>query len=208
MKVYLGPFKYYFGPYQIADLLQKVGVSEDTCHKIGERLDKTWLKPICEFIYKYRQRVERIKIHNYDAWNLGDTVAKIALPLMQEFKRQGIQGAPFVDDEDVPEYLRSTNAPPLTEEEQNYGGVDKNWHPRWEWVVEEIIWALGEVNDPDAEDKLRVSIDPSKPWNEPGIPIEQSLNRYRFDMELYKAWADRKQNGLRLFGKYLEAIWN
>ena len=50
MKVYIGPYKNWIGPYQIADLLQYIGFSEDTCHKIGERLSKTFLNTICLWI--------------------------------------------------------------------------------------------------------------------------------------------------------------
>jgi hypothetical protein len=55
------------GPYQLADLLQYVGFSKDRCFKIGERLSKTWVNSVCQWIYDRRKRSIKIKI--VDEWN-------------------------------------------------------------------------------------------------------------------------------------------
>ena len=35
MKVYIGPYKEWWGVYQLADLLKKVNVSQNRCEEIG-----------------------------------------------------------------------------------------------------------------------------------------------------------------------------
>ena len=83
-----------------------------------------------------KQKV-KIKIRNCDAWNLDYTMALILLPMFKRLKKiKG--GASLISDDDVPEELKSTSAPPLVDEYD----VDDNYFPRYEWVLSEIIWAL------------------------------------------------------------------
>lgn len=229
MKVYIGPYDHWFRPaHWLKNWIQNLygfsgkqhwHVIERLKYKASEELEKLddwieelWLYKCLEFIERWvRDRYERkirIRIDKYDVWNLGDTLALIALPMLYEFKRQGIDGAPHVEDEDVPEYLRSTSAPPLTEEEQNHGAVDKLWHQRWEWVVGEMIWAFEQVNDPDSDSQFHTDADPEKPRFEKGISFQEMMDRGKYDREGHEKFCERKRNGLRLFGKYLEAIWN
>ena len=52
-----------------------------------------------------------IHIDDYDTWSMDHTLAPIIAPMLKQLKATK-HGAPFVDDEDVPEHLRSTNAKP------------------------------------------------------------------------------------------------
>ncbi len=88
MKVNIGPFKKFWGPYQIADLLQHVGVSEDKCDNIGRWLHDTWLTSACEYINSVNPRTVSVHIDNYDVWNGMETIASIVHPLLVEFRRQ------------------------------------------------------------------------------------------------------------------------
>ena len=44
MKVYIGPYKNWIGPYQLADMIPFI--SEDTSFRIGTWLSKTWVNEI------------------------------------------------------------------------------------------------------------------------------------------------------------------
>lgn len=229
MKVYIGPYNHWFRParwfkdwvlwwYGFSDkqhwhVIQRLKFQpHEEMEKITDWLDDLWLyNKLLKLEHWVSDKIERkvqIRIDNYDVWNLGDTLAMIALPMLYEFKKQGIDGAPHVDDEDVPEYLRTTALPPLTEEEENHGRVDALWHQRWDWVVNEIIWAMEQVNDPEADSQFHTDADPEKPRMEEGITFEESMSRGKFDREGYQKFYERKRNGLRLFGKYLEGLWN
>ena len=227
MKVYIGPFDHWFRPaYWLRSLILNLYgfnnkhwyIVKLTKYQAADEYDKleSWISDL--WVYRCLQAVERwfnrghrkIRIHvdGYDVWNLCDTVAILTLPLMYEFKRQGIHGAPHVYDEDVPEYLRSSAAPPLSEVEKQTGGVDKLWHQRWNWVVDEIIWALEQTADPESDSQFHTDANPDKPRDEPGISLQKAMKRGKYDFEGHKAFCERKRNGLILFGKYLEALWN
>lgn len=229
MKVYIGPYDHWFRPArwfkdwvlwwygfsgkQHWHVIQRLKFQpHEEMEKITDWLDDLWLyNKLLKLEHWVNGKIERkvqIRIDNYDVWNLGDTLAMIALPMLYEFKKQGIDGAPHVDDEDVPEYLRTTASPPLTAEEENHGSVDALWHQRWDWVVNEMIWAFEQVNDPEADSQFHTDADPEKPRNEPGISFEEGMRRGKFDREGYQKFYERKRNGLRLFGKYLEGLWN
>jgi hypothetical protein len=208
MKVYIGPPLDWWGPFRIADLLRYVGVSKARCHKIGEWLNNTPLSGICEWIHERRKRVVKVRVDYYDIWGMDHTIALIALPLLKKLKEKK-QGSPHVDDEDVPEHLRSTAAPPLTEEEQHCGSTDNNWHDRWEWVLNEIIWGFENMIADDAGDRqFSADKDPAKPSDEPGISFKEMMDRTTYDFEAYKAFSDRVQNSMCLFGKYLQGMWD
>lgn len=208
MKVYIGPYINWWGPFQIADLLRYIGVSKDRCHKIGEWLNKTPLAGICEWIHERRQRTIKVRVDDYDVWGMDHTIALITLPLLKKLKEKK-QGSPHVDDADVPEHLRSTAASPLTEEERNCGYPDNNWHDRWEWVLDEIIWGFENMVADDAGDRqFATDKDPAKPSDEPGISLQEMMDRTKYNFEASKQFHNRVQNAMCLFGKYLQGMWD
>ena len=83
------------------------------------------------------ERKVEIQIDDYDSWNCDHTISLIALPLLKQLKEQK-QGAPWVDDEDVPEELRSTSAKP----KENEYDIDEFHFARWEYVLDCILWSL------------------------------------------------------------------
>lgn len=167
MKVIIGPYEHWFGPYQLADVLQRFGFSEKFCDKFGEYLDKTWISVFLNYFNKKQKRKVFVKIHPYDIWNSDHTLALIILPMLKEFAKQE-ELSPNVDDEDVPTQLKSSSATSVDEWEQ-----DENFHKRWKFVLNEMIFAFEE--------------------------IVQDSHVPEFD--------ERIKNGLRLFGRYYQALW-
>lgn len=215
MKVFIGPYRNWIGPYQIADLLQFVGVGKDRCHSIGNWLSENTLLPkICEWIDRRKSRKVHIKIHPYDTWSMDSTLAMIILPMLIQLKATK-HGSPGVDDEDVPEYLRSSEAPP----KENEWDIDALWHERWEWILNELIWTFEQLQpDYDWEDQYRSGeIDmewiPSDQLDENQKPISYEMRRtehdtFQVDLEARNAHAERISRGLRLFGKYYQGLWD
>jgi len=68
------------------------------------------------------------------------TLALIVHPMLKQLNKSK-HGAPFTDDEDVPENLRSTNAKP----KKNEWDTDSNHFKRWDWIMKEMIWVFGEL---------------------------------------------------------------
>ena len=194
MKVYIGPYRSWFGPYQLANLLRHVGVSEDRCDAIGDWLNETWVKGFCEWVESKKKRKIKITIHNYDTWNMDSTLSMIIAPMLRKLQETK-HGAPFVDDEDVPLELRSTSAPVLSQDDVDVGVPDDNHFKRWDWVLDEMIWTFTEE-----EKEHRFGEDVEGPFFK--------SNGKLLDKEAYNAYHARKQNGFRLFGKYYQALWD
>jgi hypothetical protein len=142
-------------------------------------------------------RQEDVFIDEWDSWNADHTIALIAAPLLQQLKLNK-HGSGMVDDEDVPEELRSTSAPPVEEWD-----TDANLHLRWEWVLDEMIWALTEHARGDGDSKF---YDHSE-VDETGDIMEQ-VAQIKCDYEGLDAYNKRKQRGFVLFGKYFQNLWD
>lgn len=165
------------------------------------------LDDITQWVYNHtinlfldrKKRKVVVKIHPYDAWNGFHTMSLIILPILKEVRAQK-QGSPWVDDTDVPDNLgiRSTD---ITREENDWGWGN-NVFKRWDFVLNEIIWAFEQIVDETSDDKF---------FNHHETEYDiNNINNWKgcgFDKEGYDKWQARKQNGLRLFGKYLESIW-
>jgi len=225
MKIYIGPYKKWWGPYQIAELLcfwvketkDEYGfpAKPKWVHDFGTRLSETPLYKICNWIESKRERTIKIRIDKYDTWSMDDTLARIILPMLLQLK-VAKNGSPFVDDEDVPEHLRSSAAPPT----ENEWDTDDNHHKRWDWILEEMIWAFEQkLTDWESQYYSGEHDINWDPVDENGniIKDEDDAKSYRMvfgpndtfeiDIEKRTIHANRIANGFRLFGKYYEGLW-
>ena len=143
--------------------------------------------------------VKYVKIDRWDSWSMDHTLSPIILPMLRQLQATK-HGAPFVDDEDVPEHLRSTAAAP----KENEWDTDSNHFLRWDWTLAEMIWAFEQKIDDDSESQF---FDHSECSGEP-IWDPESYKKVKYDKEGHTVWQARKANGFRLFGKYYEALWD
>lgn len=199
MKVYIGPFKNWWGPYQIANLLKYINISENTCDKIGEYLNKTWIFTFCEWLDSKRSRNVKIRIDDYDVWNIDVTLSYIILPLLQKLKAE-TNSSSFVDDIDAPEELRSCNIP----QKDTYDWDDNNIK-RWDWLLDELIWTFTQLH-PDTDWESQYHQDSN--FNAENKTINEMIVSLPFDKEGYEKHSNRIKNGLLLFGKYYQALWD
>lgn len=92
------------------------------------------------------ERHVRVEIDNYDIWNMDTTLAYIILPMLKMLRRDTC-GAPYVDLDDVPQYLHPTPLPTDWEENKLYDADDAHFQ-RWDWVLDEMIFAFeSKLND-------------------------------------------------------------
>lgn len=227
MKVDIGPYPTWIGPYQIAEkiLFWKDKYHEDyetaerhgdDIHRLGEWLagpdDKpSLLNRFCQWVSAKKKRKIKVHIDSYDVWSADHTLALIIHPILVKLKETK-HGGPHVDDEDVPEHLRSTAAPALTEEEKNYGAADDNWFKRWDYVLDEMIWAFAQHADDDFDSKfysgdcdIRFVKDDTT-----GLTTLENGPNYTFkvDRAAKEAAYERMANGRRLFAKYYLSLWD
>ena len=151
-------------------------------------------------------QIDYVKIDTWDTWSMDHTLANVILPMLKQL-RENKHGAPNTDDADVPEYLQSHMAQP----KENEWDTDSLWHMRWDWVLAEMIWAFEQKVADDAEGQF---FDHSAYEND-NVPIKEWLadvnnraSKIKYDEAGHQVWLARKANGLRLFGKYYEALWD
>jgi len=216
LKIYIGPYSHWFRPYSwVKKLLRwwyglnekRVNLDEyDRVNAIARRRFK-WLRAIEEWVDARYKRKIRIRVDYYDTWGMDATLGLIILPMLKQLQATK-QGSPGVDDEDVPDELKSTSAEPLTDAQVNMGYTDNNWHKRWDWVLGEMIWAFEQINDGDADSQFHSDLNPDEPRHAPDISFTEAMRRGKFDKDGYTAWQNRKTRGLTLFGKYFEGLWD
>ena len=73
---------------------------------------------------------DEITIDSWDMISMHTTLAQIIHPML--VKQKEIAGIPFVSNTDVPKHLRSTD---------DYCLV------KWQWVIDEMIYAFGRCKD-------------------------------------------------------------
>jgi len=208
MKVKIGPYKTWWGPYQIAQLIPFV--SEDTHDKVGEFLANTWVGNLCEWFYSKQDRDIKVRIDKYDTWSMDNTLALIILPMLKQLKETK-HGSTMVDDEDLPSHMRHT----FSKGPDDYETNDRWIHYKWEWVLKEMIFAFENLTDDSWEDQFVHGIpiygdtwldDDGNYYQQP--QIKQTNPDYWVDRDGIKEYNDRINNGLRLFGKYYRGLWS
>jgi len=216
MKVYTNKFRYHWlSPYTILEKIffwREIDYKEPLIDKWSDRLH-----PICEALRKVldtiHPKIDYIKIDYWDTWGMDNTLAPIILPMLKQL-RETKHGSPFVDLEDVPEHLRTTGTQEYDvqsvfdfyKEDKSYDDDYPNIHTRWNWVLDEMIWAFEQKADDDAEGRFfdHSECDDKFPWD-----IDSNYqSKLKVDWVGLKAWQKRKENGFRLFGIYYEALWD
>ncbi len=210
MRVKIGPYLTWWGPYQIADLVfgnpEKYPDTTTWRHRAAERLGDwlakdrhggdSWFARACQWIYDRRQRQVYVHIDNYDVWNMDETLRHIIGPMFVLLKSKK-QGYGLIADEDVPEHLHSTHAPAECEWE-----LDGNAEKRYEWVLDELIWAFCTDHE-QARAKF---------WDHSAVDDRADLNtqvhQLRVDREGLDAYEARLGKAYQLFGKYYQTFWD
>ena len=131
-----------------------------------------------------RERKVKIHIDRWDTWSMDHTLAHIVLPMLKQLKATK-HGAPWVAVTDVPKELRPTKKQLM--DYQKDGTTDPKFFERWNWVLDEMIYAFDcKANKDDVY--------------------------MRFDIKTERAAMDAEQerisNGFRLFGRYYENLWD
>lgn len=142
---------------------------------------KVYLGPYCDSGEDSDREVS-IEIHEYDSWNADHTLALIILPILKQLKATK-HGSPFVNDEDVSDELKGAS----TFEEADKDDSDLIHH-KWEWVIDEMIFAMDKIANPN--------------WENHYLVTDEHIQRE------YLAVQKRIDNGCRLFGEYFQNLWD
>ena len=213
MKVYLGKPRYHWiSPYTMIDY---VFFWKPWSEAFKERYDPDiedrpeWVESVADFLVpvskgiqwvldKIHPEVNIVKIDYYDTWSMDTTLSPIILKMLIQLKETK-HGFGLIDDEDAPKHLRSIYALP-----KNSWEWDDNAEARYEWVLDEMIWAFTQLTDPKSDDKFydHSDVDPNEK------DFMKQIRQTKFNSEGYTAHQDRIQNGMCLFGKYFRTLWD
>jgi hypothetical protein len=208
MKVWISNYRnHWLSPYTILERVlfwldwNSISYDEPWVERWANRLE-----PACKMLQwiseRVRPRVEYVKLDRWDTWSMDHTLATIIVPMLQQLQATK-HGAPIVDDEDVPEELRSTSAPAT----ENEWDTDANHFLRWDWVLAEMIWAFEQKVKDDDESAF---FDHSECGDIKDFikDTNEYLGKSKVDWDGLTRHQERKQNGFRLFGKYYQALWD
>ncbi len=214
MKVYKSNYRsHWISPYIILEKVffwREIDYDEPLIEKWSNRLlpfSKAY-QAVMDFIHP---KIDYVKIDRYDTWSMDHTLADIILPMLKQLNAEK-HGAPHVDDEDVPMELQSWVSPAKDEYD-----TDGNHFARWDWVMNEMIFAFECKVDDTWQEKFSSGEHDMKSvpcnWDENGKPtiysFEEGPNHtYKCDFEGMQVVQKRITNGFRLFGKYFEALWD
>ena len=237
MKIKIGKYKDWFGPYQLAEKLMFWVPKEkdeygfphtaDRVHKFGEWLAHGSIEPEAEvgeirkwgdrpptllyrflsWIHSKQERTIKVQIDSWDTWSMDHTLAYIILPMLKQLKETK-HGAPYVDPKDCPPELKPKK---LTKKEKENGHTDSTHFERWDWVLDEMIFAFeNKVND-DWEEQFETGTSDLQ-WKKLEDGNYEMVNGPKhtreYDWEGRKKYQERISNGFRLFGKYYENLWD
>jgi hypothetical protein len=173
------------------------------------------LQTLCEWNQKFldtvHPRINYIKIDRWDTWSMDHTLAPIILPMLKHLQ-ESKQGAPYVSDEDVPDYLKSMNAPRC----ENEWDTDDNWFKRWDWVLGEMVFAFETKLEDNWMDQFKTGVSDIT-WVESDEVYEGDTcwemkhgpkHTQKYDWEAIAKYEARIQNGFRLFGCYYRSLWS
>jgi hypothetical protein len=220
MRVKIGPYKNWFGPYQFADLLQYVGVSEDTCYKIGERI------PAWPFLFIEKIKPKRtVKVHvdKYDIWSADHTLAAVIGPVLRAMigKKQGVPGNMLPDEYNVlvssKEFWKEDTDGPL---HRKANMMLDEASEKWESLLEHMAWSFeeynkddwdeqywsGELGDWKVEETSEIAVDPVTEKKE---TVSRSLNfgNRTCDWDARQKHWEKMHDGIKLFGEHFPSLW-
>lgn len=224
MKVKIGPYKNWIGPYQIVDTIffwcKETDTEEPTtCENVKEKITDflirgfsknldhcTWFYKMLEKINNKRTRKIKIRLDPWDVWNADESIALILVPILKKFRESRI-GSPQISSEDIPEYL--------IEEKESHEHKMK----QWEWVLGEMIWAFEqsiESGHEPTESFYYFEGDPVleiQSRDEAGFPtVYKNTGTFHKsfyeDKEGLRIYNKRREKGRELFSKYFDALWD
>lgn len=208
MKVYIGKYRYHWvSPYTILEKVffwREIDYDEPIIERLSNILEP-FIMALMKFLDFVHPKINYVKIDKWDTWSMDHTLSFIILPMLKQLKLTK-HGAPFTDDEDVPEELRSTSAPA----KENEWDTDDNHFKRWDYILDQMIWSFEQEildEEPDFWAEKPEGMYFEKCENS-DLSQMKYLKEGVFDHESYKIYHDRKQNGFRLFGKYYSHLWD
>ena len=227
MKIYISKYRsHWLSPYTILEKVCFWEKDKDAFYNLeghpNHKYEK-WvnrLEPISIAIQKFldfvHPRIEYIKIDKYDVWNMDSTLSPIILPMLKQLKKDK-HGSGVVDCEDVPEHLRYNTTEEWEDQkcfefyhEHEVKEGDRDIHARWDWVLDEMIWAFCFDTDECEERHSSGEIHFETEKTDGNLPSLKFGPNHTFEVnrDAIHIEMERAANGRRLFAKYYLNLWD
>lgn len=222
MKVYLSKYRnHWISPYTILEKVffwREIDYDEPLIDKLSNILNPfcVGLQKVLDFVHP---KIDYVKIDYWDTWSMDTTLSPIILPMLKQLKETK-HGSGYIDLEDVPENLRYTTTEDYDAQstfdfynEEGSQKIECDIHVRYDWVLDEMIWAFEQLNNEDWEDQYWIrkpEIDFTKHEEDEGKEVKPVRWKVKgeCDWDGRQKHQERINNGLRLFGKYYSSLWD
>jgi hypothetical protein len=200
MKINIGPYLNWWGPYQIVGLLSYLGFSKDTTHSWAEKSPE-WFTNLCQGVHDKRKRKISVKIDKYDVWSMDSTLALIIVPMLKRIKedKHGIPMTVFEEWDETDNTGNFTSA------------AMKVAEARWDLILDKMIWSFEQVIDEehDAFWPVKPELDMKDYPEDEGkltTPVRWSVEG-KCNYDAMYAYHERIQEGLDLFATHYRNLW-
>ena len=153
-----------------------------------------------------KQKID-VRIDPWDTWSMDHTLSHIVVPMLLQLKETK-HGAPYVDPEDVPAELQPKK---LTKKQKDNGETDSTHFERWDWVLDEMIFAFDSKRLDNWEEQFysgKHDVYFEDIGNGHSEMKHGPNDTFKVDWEGRNSYQQRMSNGFRLFGKYYENLWD
>ena len=157
----------------------------------------------------------RVRIDRWDVWSMEHTLSLIILPCLKLF-RSNMHGYPgcFIEPECASGEVSPHTKPVVSpDDEQEEPGFIK-----WKAILDKMIWSFEEIanfglNEPPFPDKIEEIKEEHVTGLGKGMPYTRTTTTYEEGAVeawkvLAKAYQDKVNDGLKLFGEYYQHLWD
>jgi len=160
-----------------------------------------------------KERKVSIRIDKWDTWSMDHTLALIILPMLKQLQatKHGSPGS-------MPAFNQTSNQ--IHQKCLEYYKEDDEpaWeagHKQWTEIMDKMIWSFEQLLEDDWE-KQYWSVKPELDWDDLKTPFKEGetsreikwLQEGVCDWEGREQHAKRIQEGLELFGKHFQDLWD
>ena len=137
------------------------------------------------------EQTVRIRIDPWDTWNMAETLGDIILPMLKQLRDEK-HGSPG----DLKPFRETSNDQDGQYVFDWYKDDDNAaWdlgHKQWHEIMDKMVWSFEQVVNRDRDSQFH----------------GKKNGKRNFDINGYKAYYEKVQEGLDLFGKYYMNLWD
>ena len=136
------------------------------------------------------EQTVRIRIDPWDTWNMAETLGDIILPMLKQLRDEK-HGSPG----DLKPFKETSNESTQYCFDWYKEDDNKAWdlgHKQWCDIMDKMVWSFEQVVNRERDEQFHTK--------------KNGLRH--FDINAYKAYYEKVQEGLELFGKYYMNLWD